>query len=228
MLEDLLAAPAEELALGNDEVIFCGELFREFDLDKDERLSLGETKLLLAHLASIGRIEPLPNLAKQAVAAFNSNGDHYLTLSDFLHFFSSAKKRWPDGKREELATSAGPEERRASTSTDDIDTASTYSVGVLALATRDLKDIFDRIDVYRAGKLAEKELKQLLATIGIPDYEGDKFHGFISRAARLKLSSKAKRDLNFVQFKALIDSLVNCAVDRAHRAKIVKTRNYYS
>merc|ERR1719473_793082 len=84
-----------------------------------------------------------------------------------------------------------------------------------------MRRIFRLFDKDGSGFLDIDEIKQIVREMGIPDYERDQYEGFIKRNSKA-VDEDESGEIEFEEFKILLQSLVTCKVDRNYRNWILK------
>mmetsp|Transcript_45489 Transcript_45489/g.103041 ORF Transcript_45489/g.103041 Transcript_45489/m.103041 type:complete len:376 (+) Transcript_45489:40-1167(+) len=128
-------------------------------------------------------------------------------LGTYTHAMPQVKASKKEVKKQQAAISKAVE-------------ATTKEFEMLNLDEHAMAQIFKLFDKDQSGYLDEMEIKQIVKEMGIPDYERDGYKGFIKRNTR-QVDDDASGEVEFEEFKKLLQSLVTCKIDRTYRQYIL-------
>lgn len=217
-----------EIHLRKEEIQYCTQVFNEYDYDHDGYLSRGEFKeLLKQHLHFHEKIDEFrddPAAFEQFQRiAFDAHDDSNLDRmgqQEFFLLWQSLLEKYPQNmpKVERRKNDA---EKAAKSKATKIAEQTNREFELLNLDEQAMRRIFRLFDKDQSGFLDISEIKQIVSEMGIPDYERDGYEGFIKRNTKA-VDEDDSGEIEFEEFRILLQSLVTCKVDRNYRNWILK------
>jgi len=215
-----------EMSLKREDLSFAEKVFYQYDYDHDGYLSRGEFKdVLKDHLKlhiKVPEFKDDPAAFEQFnKTAFDAHDDHNIdkmTLQDFLLLWQSVQEKYPDAVPKLYRPKREQQETKSKASL--MAAASNREFEMMNLDEKAMRRIFRLFDKDASGYLDVQEIKMIVGEMGIPDYERDGYDGFIKRNCRA-VDEDDSGEIEFEEFKTLLQSLVTCKVDRNYRQWIL-------
>jgi len=219
-----------DLNLTEEQREFCTQLFRKFDYDHDQNLSRGEFKEVLLHLKLHEKVpefkkdhssNSFDTFCRNAFDAFDEDNDDLMSITDFLLVYQSLlSSQYSEYMPSVRSAKQAKERNQQMSKATKIAEQAQREFELLSLDEKAMLRIFRLFDKDDSGCLDIAEIKQIVREMGIPDYERDNYTGFINRNQRM-VDQDASGEIEFEEFRLLLQSLVTCKVDRNYRQYIL-------
>lgn len=217
----------QEMTLTPEQQEFCTQLFRKFDYDHDNSLSRGEFKEVLLHLRLHEKVPEFKQdrtsfdtFCMNAFDAFDEDNDDLLAVQDFYLVYQSMQSQYAEVMPNVRSVKQAKERNQQMSKATKIAEQAQREFELLSLDEKAMLRIFRLFDKDNSGCLDIAEIKQIVREMGIPDYERDNYTGFIRRNQGM-VDQDASGEIEFEEFRLLLQSLVTCKVDRNYRQYIL-------
>lgn len=217
----------QEMNLPEEQLEWCQKLLRKFDYDHDGSLSRGEFKEVLLHLRLDEKVpefkqdrSAFDTFCMKAFDAFDEDNDDLISQSDFNLAYQSLQSQYAAVMPSVRSVKEAKERKQQMSKATKIAEQAQREFELLSLDEKAMHRIFRLFDKDDSGFLDVAEIKQIVREMGIPDYERDDYTGFLSRNQRL-VDADASGEIEFDEFRLLLQSLVTCKVDRNYRQYIL-------